>query len=111
MDDNQSIAEHYTHGSLELAIFEALSAAGKDLDRQEPADLVPVDAVPHWRAATRAGVAGGPTAATWPAHPDGSLDAPEGREHDRQSRTRPDSADRDHRPGGLSVRPGGVRVV
>ena len=43
MDDNQSIAEHYTHGSLERAIFEALSAAGKDLDRLDPADLAPVD--------------------------------------------------------------------
>ena len=43
MDDNQSIAEHYTHGSLERAVFEALSAAGKDLDRLEPADLAPVD--------------------------------------------------------------------
>jgi hypothetical protein len=36
MDDNQSIAEHYTHGLLERAIFEALSAAGKDLDRLVP---------------------------------------------------------------------------
>ena len=43
MDDNQSIAEHYTHGSLERAIFEALSSAGKDLARLEPADLAPVD--------------------------------------------------------------------
>jgi hypothetical protein len=41
--DNQSIAEHYTHGSLERAIFEALSAAGKDLDHLEPADLALVD--------------------------------------------------------------------
>jgi ubiquinone/menaquinone biosynthesis C-methylase UbiE len=43
MDDNQAIAEHYGHGSLERAIFEALSAAGKDLDCLEPADLAPVD--------------------------------------------------------------------
>ena len=28
---------------------------------------------------------GGPTAAAWSAHLDGSLDAQEGREHDRQS--------------------------
>ena len=28
---------------METAIFEALSAAGKDLDRLEPADLAPVD--------------------------------------------------------------------
>jgi ubiquinone/menaquinone biosynthesis C-methylase UbiE len=41
--DDQAIAEHYRHGSLERAIFEALSAAGKDLDRLEPADLAPVD--------------------------------------------------------------------
>jgi SAM-dependent methyltransferase len=43
MDNYQSIADHYTHGSLEQAIFTALSAAGKNLDRLEPADLTPVD--------------------------------------------------------------------
>jgi ubiquinone/menaquinone biosynthesis C-methylase UbiE len=41
--DDQAIAEHYRHGSLERTIFAALSAAGKDLDRLEPADLAPVD--------------------------------------------------------------------
>jgi hypothetical protein len=30
----QSVARHYTHGSLERAILEALTAAGKDLDRR-----------------------------------------------------------------------------
>ena len=60
MDDNQSIAEHSTHGSLELAIFEELSAAGKDLDRLEPADLGSGRGGPHWRAATRAGIGRGP---------------------------------------------------
>jgi hypothetical protein len=39
----QSVARHYTHGSLEAAILEALTAAGKDLDRLAPADLAPVD--------------------------------------------------------------------
>jgi len=39
----QSVARHYMHGSLEPAIFEALTAAGKDLDRLAPSDLAPVD--------------------------------------------------------------------
>jgi len=39
----QSLARHYTHGSLEPAILEALAAAGKDLDRLAPSDLAPVD--------------------------------------------------------------------
>src|SRR6266850_5381647 len=39
----QSVARHYTHGSLEPAILEALTAAGKDLDRLAPTDLAPVD--------------------------------------------------------------------
>jgi hypothetical protein len=39
----QSVARHYTHGSLEPAILEALAASGKDLDRLVPADLAPVD--------------------------------------------------------------------
>ena len=43
MDDKQAVADHYTHGSLERAIFEALSASGKDLDRLDSADLAPVD--------------------------------------------------------------------
>jgi ubiquinone/menaquinone biosynthesis C-methylase UbiE len=43
MKVEQSVARHYTHGSLEAAILEALTAAGKDLDRLAPADLAPVD--------------------------------------------------------------------
>jgi len=39
----QSVAQHYTHGSLERTILEALTAAGKDRDRLTPADLAPVD--------------------------------------------------------------------
>ena len=39
----QSVARHYTHGSFEPAILEALTAAGKDLDRLAPSDLAPVD--------------------------------------------------------------------
>ena len=39
----QSVAEHYTHGSLERAILGALAAAGKDPDHLAPADLAPVD--------------------------------------------------------------------
>jgi ubiquinone/menaquinone biosynthesis C-methylase UbiE len=39
----QSVARHYTHGSLEPAILAALKAAGKDLDRLAPSDLAPVD--------------------------------------------------------------------
>src|ERR1700730_2249656 len=39
----QSVARHYTHGSLEPAILEALTASGKDLDRLAPTDLAPVD--------------------------------------------------------------------
>jgi hypothetical protein len=39
----QSVARHYTHGSLEPAILEALTATGKDLDRLAPRDLAPVD--------------------------------------------------------------------
>src|ERR1700732_1184908 len=39
----QSVARHYTHGSFEPAILEALTASGKDLDRLAPSDLAPVD--------------------------------------------------------------------
>ena len=39
----QSVARHYTHGSLERAILGALAASGKDPDRLAPADLAPVD--------------------------------------------------------------------
>lgn len=39
----QSVARHYTHGSLEDEILRALTSAGKDINRLEPADLAPVD--------------------------------------------------------------------
>ncbi len=39
----QTTAAHYTHGSLEAAILQGLTAAGKDLDRLTPADLGPID--------------------------------------------------------------------
>jgi ubiquinone/menaquinone biosynthesis C-methylase UbiE len=38
-----SVAQHYTHGSLEQAILDALARSGKDPDRLVPADLAPVD--------------------------------------------------------------------
>ena len=38
-----SVAQHYTHGSLERTILGALTASGKDPDRLAPADLAPVD--------------------------------------------------------------------
>ena len=38
-----SVSQHYTHGSLEAAILQALTAAGKDLDALTAADLAPVD--------------------------------------------------------------------
>ena len=43
MEIEQSVAQHYTHGSLEQAVFDALSASGKNLDKLAPADLAPVD--------------------------------------------------------------------
>jgi ubiquinone/menaquinone biosynthesis C-methylase UbiE len=43
MDPESRIAAHYTHGSLERAILDALVAAGKDPERLTPADLAPVD--------------------------------------------------------------------
>src|SRR5215469_15062881 len=39
----QSVSQHYTHGSLENTILQALTVAGKDINRLEPADLAPVD--------------------------------------------------------------------
>ena len=39
----QEVARHYAHGSLEVAIFNALAAAGKDLDHLSLKDLSPVD--------------------------------------------------------------------
>lgn len=43
MDIDQSIARHYTHGSLETAILEALKAAGKDTGKLVHADLAAID--------------------------------------------------------------------
>ncbi|MBX9759936.1 MAG: methyltransferase domain-containing protein [Beijerinckiaceae bacterium] len=43
MHDAQAVADHYTHGSLERAIFEALAASGKDLSHLQPSDLAPID--------------------------------------------------------------------
>jgi SAM-dependent methyltransferase len=43
MDVEQSVAQHYGHGSLERTILDALAALGKGLDRLTPADLAPVD--------------------------------------------------------------------
>ena len=43
MEVEQSVSRHYTHGSLEQAVFGALSASGKDLSNLMPADLAPVD--------------------------------------------------------------------
>ncbi|HEX2136696.1 MAG TPA: class I SAM-dependent methyltransferase [Microvirga sp.] len=43
MELEQSVAHHYTHGSLERAVLDALIASGRDTDRLAPPDLAPVD--------------------------------------------------------------------
>ncbi len=43
MQIEQAVARHYAHGSLEQAIWEALAAAGKDVNLLSPSDLAPVD--------------------------------------------------------------------
>jgi ubiquinone/menaquinone biosynthesis C-methylase UbiE len=43
MSTERDVSEHYAHGALERAIFEALRAAGKNPDRLTHADLSPVD--------------------------------------------------------------------
>lgn len=43
MGVEDSVAEYYTHGSLERAVLGALAASHKDINRLEPADLAPVD--------------------------------------------------------------------
>lgn len=43
MGVEQAVARHYAHGSLEETILDALTAAGKDLNRLTPKDLAPVD--------------------------------------------------------------------
>lgn len=39
----RNVALHYSHGTLEAAILEALAAMGKDVTHLQPADLAPVD--------------------------------------------------------------------
>ena len=43
MGDTQNIGEHYAHSTLEQALLDALSLAGKDSSRLTHADLAPVD--------------------------------------------------------------------
>jgi len=43
MSLEQSVSQHYTHGSLETALLDALKRAGKDLDTLTYADLAVVD--------------------------------------------------------------------
>jgi SAM-dependent methyltransferase len=43
MDVEHAVAQHYSHGSLERTILDALARSGKDPDRLAPADLAPVD--------------------------------------------------------------------
>ena len=43
MTIEQTIAQHYTHGSLEAALLDGLRQSGKDADRIDPDDLVAVD--------------------------------------------------------------------
>ncbi|CAN5142585.1 class I SAM-dependent methyltransferase [soil metagenome] len=53
MTIEQKVSQHYTHGSLETAILEALAKSGKDIERLAVADLMHADEF-HlgWRAAT-----------------------------------------------------------
>jgi len=53
MTTEQQVAGHYTHGSLQQAIFDALKQMGKDVDRLTTSDLSAADEF-HlgWRAAT-----------------------------------------------------------
>ena len=43
MSNERAVAEHYSIGSLEQAILEALARAGKDISHLDPVDLAPVD--------------------------------------------------------------------
>jgi ubiquinone/menaquinone biosynthesis C-methylase UbiE len=43
MNTEEQVSRHYTHGSLERAILDALKASGKDPDHVSHADLAPVD--------------------------------------------------------------------
>ena len=53
MTVEQKVSQHYTHGSLETAILDALTKSGKDVERLTSADLMHADEF-HlgWRAAT-----------------------------------------------------------
>jgi len=55
MTTEQQVASHYTHGSLQQAIFDALKAMGKDVNRLSASDLSAADEF-HlgWLAATQA---------------------------------------------------------
>ena len=55
MTTEQKVAQHYTHGSLLQAIFDALKQMGKDPERLSAADLSAADEFHMgWRAATAA---------------------------------------------------------
>ena len=43
MTIEQTVAEHYTHGSLAAAILDGLRRSGKNADRIDPDDLAPAD--------------------------------------------------------------------
>src|SRR5215468_3181167 len=43
MTVEQTVAQHYTHGSLEAAILDGLRSSGKDPDRLDPDDLLAAD--------------------------------------------------------------------
>ncbi len=43
MTIEQTVAQHYTHGSLEAAILDGLRRSGKNADRLDPDDLAPAD--------------------------------------------------------------------
>jgi ubiquinone/menaquinone biosynthesis C-methylase UbiE len=43
MTIEQTVAQHYTHGSLESALLDGLRRSGKNVDRLDPDDLAPAD--------------------------------------------------------------------
>jgi ubiquinone/menaquinone biosynthesis C-methylase UbiE len=43
MTIEQTVAQHYTHGSLEAALLDGLRRSGKNADRIDPDDLAPAD--------------------------------------------------------------------
>jgi SAM-dependent methyltransferase len=43
VDTERQVSQHYTHGSLERTILDAIEASGKDADRLSHSDLSPVD--------------------------------------------------------------------